>query len=97
MTGARVLVTVLVTACAVLAVVAVAFVIGASTGKHSIMDVAWGASIAVAGLVSLPGVNRARRPRPPLAAGGRARAPGVPGWALHIAVRARGKGRIPLR
>lgn len=36
----------------VLALVAVTFAIGARTGRHSVMDVAWGASIAVAGVVS---------------------------------------------
>ncbi|MGD0699711.1 MAG: DUF1295 domain-containing protein [Trebonia sp.] len=86
--------TVLVTACAVLAVVAVAFVIGASTGKHSIMDVAWGASIAVAGLVSFlvsmgHGVPGRRWPLAAAAVLWGAR------LALHIAVRARGKGEDP--
>jgi steroid 5-alpha reductase family enzyme len=87
-------VTVPVTAGAILAVVAVAFVLGVRTGKHSVMDVAWGASIAVAGAVSF-GVSTGH---------------GVPGrrwplaaaavlWgarlALHIAVRARGAGEDP--
>jgi steroid 5-alpha reductase family enzyme len=86
--------TVLITAGAILAVVAVAFVIGASTGRHSIMDVAWGTSIAVAGLVSFlvstgHGVPGRRWPLAAAAVlwGGR--------LALHIAVRARGKGEDP--
>ena len=86
--------TVLVTACALLAVVAIAFVIGASTGKHSIMDVAWGTSIAVAGLVSFlvsagHGVPGRRWPLAAAAVLWGAR------LALHIAVRARGKGEDP--
>ena len=86
--------TALVTGCAILAVAAAAFVIGSRTGRHSVMDVAWGAGIAVAGLVSF------------LASAGH----GVPGrrwplaaaavlWgarlALHVAVRARGAGEDP--
>jgi steroid 5-alpha reductase family enzyme len=86
--------TVLITAGAVLAVVAVAFVIGASTGKHSIMDVAWGTAIAVAGLVSFlvstgHGVPGRRWPLAAAAVLWGAR------LALHIAVRARGKGEDP--
>jgi steroid 5-alpha reductase family enzyme len=86
--------TVLVTACAVLAVVAVAFVIGSRTGKHSIMDVAWGTSIAVAGLVSFlvstgHGVPGRRWPLAAAAVLWGAR------LALHIAVRARGAGEDP--
>jgi steroid 5-alpha reductase family enzyme len=87
-------VTVLATDGALLAVVAAAFVIGASTGQHSIMDVAWGASIAVAGLVSFlvsigHGVPGRRWPLAAAAVlwGGR--------LALHIALRARGKGEDP--
>jgi steroid 5-alpha reductase family enzyme len=86
--------TVLVTACAVLAVVAIAFVIGARTGKHSIMDVAWGAGIAVAGLVSFlvsagHGVPGRRWPLAAAAVLWGAR------LALHIAIRARGAGEDP--
>jgi steroid 5-alpha reductase family enzyme len=86
--------TVLITAGAILAVVAIAFVIGASTGRHSIMDVAWGISIAVAGLVSFlvstgHGVPGRRWPLAAAAVLWGAR------LALHIAVRARGKGEDP--
>jgi steroid 5-alpha reductase family enzyme len=86
--------TVLVTACAVLAVVAVAFVIGSRTGKHSVMDVAWGASIAVAGAASFltsigHGVPGRRWPLAAAAVLWGAR------LALHIAVRARGAGDDP--
>jgi steroid 5-alpha reductase family enzyme len=86
--------TVLVTACAILSVVAVAFVIGVRTGKHSVMDVAWGASIAVAGatsfLVSIGhGVPDRRWPLAAAAAAWGAR------LALHIAIRARGGGEDP--
>jgi len=86
--------TVLVTACAILAVVAIAFVIGVRTGKHSVMDVAWGASIAVAGatsfLVSIGhGVPGRRWPLAAAAVLWGAR------LALHIAVRARGAGEDP--
>ncbi len=86
--------TVLVTACAVLALVAVAFVIGARTGKHRVMDVAWGASIAVAGAVSFlvsigHGVPGRRWPLAAAAVLWGAR------LALHIAIRARGAGEDP--
>ena len=87
-------VTVLTTACAILAVVAVAFVLGVRTGKHSVMDVAWGASIAVAGAVSFGasighGVPDRRWPLAAAAVLWGAR------LALHIAVRARGAGEDP--
>jgi steroid 5-alpha reductase family enzyme len=86
--------TVLFTACALLAAVAVAFVIGSSTGKHSVMDTAWGASIAVAGLVSFlvsigHGVPARRWPLAAAAVLWGVR------LALHVAVRARGKGEDP--
>ena len=86
--------TVLVTACAILAVVAVAFVIGVRTGKHTIMDVAWGTSIAVAGATSFlvstgHGVPARRWPLMAAAVLWGAR------LALHIAVRARGAGEDP--
>ena len=86
--------TALVSACAILAVVAVAFVIGSRTGRHSVMDVAWGAGIAVAGAASFlaPGGHGAPARRWLLAAaallwGGR--------LALHVAARARGAGEDP--
>jgi steroid 5-alpha reductase family enzyme len=86
--------TVLVTACALLAVAAIAFVIGATSGKHSIMDAAWGASIAVAGLVSFlvstgHGVPARRWPLAVAAVLWGAR------LALHVALRARGAGEDP--
>ena len=86
--------TVLVTACAILAVVAIAFVIGVRTGKHTIMDVAWGTSIAVAGATSFlvstgHGVPARRWPLAAAAVLWGAR------LALHIAVRARGAGEDP--
>jgi steroid 5-alpha reductase family enzyme len=86
--------TVLVTAGALLALLAGTFVIGVRIGKHSVMDVAWGAGIAVAGAASF------------LASIGH----GVPGrrwplaaaavlWgvrlAVHVAVRMRGAGEDP--
>jgi steroid 5-alpha reductase family enzyme len=86
--------TLLVTVCALVALLAGTFVIGARTGLHSVMDVAWGAGIAVAGAASF------------LTSAGH----GVPGrrwplaaaavlWgvrlALHVAVRMRGAGEDP--
>ena len=86
--------TVLVTVCALAALLTGAFVVGARTGMHSVMDVAWGAGIAVAAAASF------------LASTGH----GVPGrrwplaaaavlWgvrlALHVAVRMRGAGEDP--
>jgi len=38
--------------CSILLVVAAAFAVGTRTGKHTVMDVAWGACIAVAGVSS---------------------------------------------
>ena len=87
--------TALVTACALLALVAVAFVIGARTGRHSVMDVAWGAGDRGGGRGELPRVDRARRPR--LAAGRwrPRRCSGASGSRWHVAVRARGAGEDP--
>ena len=91
MTGTTFAWTALVAGCSVLALVAATFAIGARTGRHSVMDVAWGASIAVAGVASF------------LASAGH----GAPArrWLLlvaaftwgyrlawHVAVRARGAG-----
>jgi steroid 5-alpha reductase family enzyme len=80
--------------CSVLALVAATFVLGSRTGRHSVMDVAWGASIAVAGvasfLVSAGHGAPARRWLLLVAAfiwGYRL------GW--HVAVRARGAGEDP--
>jgi steroid 5-alpha reductase family enzyme len=86
--------TTLITACAVLAVVAVTFAIGARTGKHSFMDVAFGASIAVAGAASFlastgHGVPARRWPLAIAAVLWGAR------LALHIASRVRGAGEDP--
>jgi len=39
--------------CSILLLVAVACTVGARTGKHTVMDVAWGGCIAVAGVASL--------------------------------------------
>jgi steroid 5-alpha reductase family enzyme len=87
-------VTYLVTAGSLLALLAVTFVLGVRTGRHSVMDVAWGAGIAVAGAASF------------LASAGH----GTPvrRWllaiaaviwgtrlALHVAARARGAGEDP--
>jgi steroid 5-alpha reductase family enzyme len=83
-----------VTAGSLLALLAVTFLIGALTRKHSVMDIAWGAGIMVAGVTSF------------LASAGH----GVPArryllvaaavlWgsrlALHVAVRARGADEDP--
>jgi steroid 5-alpha reductase family enzyme len=80
--------------CSVLALVAIAFAIGASTRKHTVMDVAFGACIAVAGVASF------------LASAGH----GAPArrWLLlaaafawgyrlawHVAARVRGSGEDP--
>jgi steroid 5-alpha reductase family enzyme len=94
MTGAAFAWAALAAGLSVLALVAVTFAIGALTGRHSVMDVAWGASIAVAGVTSF------------LASAGH----GAPArrWLLlfaaftwgyrlawHVAVRARGAGEDP--
>ncbi len=62
--------------------------------RHTIMDVAWGAAIAMAGVGQLPRVGRARRPGPALAAaggrGGRSGASGSRGtWRCGRAAPAR--------
>jgi steroid 5-alpha reductase family enzyme len=80
--------------CSVLVLVAVAFAIGVRTGKHIVMDVAWGASIATAAVVSV------------LASAGHG--PPARRWLLlvaaftwgyrlawHVAVRARDAGEDP--
>ena len=84
----------LVAGCSVLILVAATFVLGSRTGRHSVMDVAWGAAIAVAGVTGF------------LASAGH----GAPArrWLLlltafawgyrlgwHVAVRARGAGEDP--
>lgn len=94
MTGAAFGWAALAAGCSVLALVAATFAVGARTGRHSVMDVAWGASIAVAGVASF------------LASAGH----GAPArrWLLlvaaftwgyrlawHVAVRARGAGEDP--
>jgi steroid 5-alpha reductase family enzyme len=80
--------------CSVLALVAVAFAIGVRTGRHSVMDVAWGAGIAVAAVVSFmasPGHGAPGRRWLLLAAAFT--------WgyrlAWHVAVRARDAGEDP--
>ena len=84
--------TALITGGAMLALVAVTFVIGARTGRHSVMDTAWGAGIAVAGAASFLASTGHGVParRWPLAAA--AVLWGVR-LALHVAARARGAGR----
>lgn len=56
-----------VTAGALAALLAVTFLIGTLTGKHSVMDVAWGAGIMVAGVagfLACPGHGVAARRSP---------------------------------
>jgi steroid 5-alpha reductase family enzyme len=86
--------TALAAACSVLALVAVAFAVGATTGRHSVMDVAWGAGIAVAGVASfLASVGHGPQARRWLLAAAAVL------WgtrlALHVAARARGAGEDP--
>ena len=80
--------------CSVLALVAVAFAIGTATRKHTVMDVTFGAGIAVAAVASFlasPGSGAPVRRWMLLVA--------VFAWgyrlAWHIAVRARGAGEDP--
>jgi steroid 5-alpha reductase family enzyme len=73
---------------------AVTFVVAVRTGKHSVMDIAWGAGIAVSGVASLlttPGHGVPAR-RTVLASA--AVIWGVR-LAVHVAVRARGAGEDP--
>jgi steroid 5-alpha reductase family enzyme len=86
--------TALITGGALLVLVACTFVIGAGTGRHSVMDVAWGAGIAVAGLASIlasigHGVPTRRWPLAAAAVLWGVR------LALHVAARARGAGEDP--
>jgi steroid 5-alpha reductase family enzyme len=86
--------TALVTGGALLALLAVTFVIGVRTGKHSVMDVAWGAGIALAGAVSFlvsvgHGVPARRWPLAAAAVLGGVR------LALHVGARARGADEDP--
>jgi len=83
-----------VTGAALLALVAVTFVIGARTGRHSVMDTAWGAGIALAGAVSFlvsigHGVPARRWPLAAAAVLWGVR------LAWHVAARARGTGEDP--
>ena len=80
--------------CSVLVLVAAAFVIGTLTRKHTVMDVAFGACIAVAGVASFlasPGHGAPARRWLLLVA--------AFAWgfrlAWHVAVRARGAGEDP--
>jgi steroid 5-alpha reductase family enzyme len=86
--------TALIAAGAVLVLVACTFAIGAKSGRHSVMDVAWGAAIAVAAVVSFlasEGQGAAGRRWLLLVA--------AVAWgarlAWHIAERARGAGEDP--
>jgi steroid 5-alpha reductase family enzyme len=80
--------------CSLIVLLAVTFVVAVRTGKHSVMDIAWGAGIAVSGVASLlatPGHGVPAR-RAVLASA-------TVIWgvrlAVHVAVRARGAGEDP--
>jgi steroid 5-alpha reductase family enzyme len=87
-------VTFLVAGGCLLLLLAVTFAIGARTGRHSVMDVAWGAGIAVAGASSfLASIGHGNPERRWLLAAA-AVIWGVR-LALHVAVRARGADEDP--
>ncbi|HEY5016473.1 MAG TPA: DUF1295 domain-containing protein [Streptosporangiaceae bacterium] len=86
--------TAIITGCALAALLAVTFVVGDRTGRHSVMDVAWGAGIAVAGAAGFlastgHGVPARRWPLAAAAVLWGAR------LAWHVAVRMRGAGEDP--
>jgi steroid 5-alpha reductase family enzyme len=94
MSGAAFGAAALVAGCSTFAVVAGAFAVGARTGRHTVMDVAWGASIAViavASFLATPGDGAPARRWMLLVAGF--------AWgfrlAWHVAVRARETGEDP--
>jgi steroid 5-alpha reductase family enzyme len=81
-------------ACSVLALVVAAFAVGARTGRHSVMDIAWGASIAVAGVASFLASQGHGAPARRWLLLATALTWGCRlGW--HVAVRARGAGEDP--
>ncbi|MGH3296877.1 MAG: DUF1295 domain-containing protein [Trebonia sp.] len=86
--------TLLATGCSLALLLAATFAIGVREGKHSVMDVAWGAGITVAGVASFlasagHGVTERRWLLVATAV--------IWGYrlALHVAVRARGAGEDP--
>lgn len=86
--------TFLSTAAALAVLLSVTFAVGVRTGKHSVMDVAWGAGLAVSGVVSfLASAGQGQPPRR------WALAAMAVIWglrlALHVAARARGGGEDP--
>jgi len=84
----------LATALSLLALLAVTFAVGARTGRHSVMDVAWGAGIAVAAVASFLATAGHGVPARRWALGAAAVIWGVR-LAAHVAVRARGAGEDP--
>ena len=84
----------LVTAGSLIALLAVTFAIGVRTGKHSVMDVAWGAGIAVAGVASLLASTGQGVPVRRWALAAAAVVWGLR-LALHVAVRAHGAPEDP--
>ncbi|TVZ04820.1 DUF1295 domain-containing protein [Trebonia kvetii] len=86
--------TALITAGALLVLVAVTFTVGARTGRHSVMDVSWGAGIAVAGAAGFLASAGHGDPVRRLLLFGAAVIWGIR-LAVHVAVRARGAGEDP--
>jgi steroid 5-alpha reductase family enzyme len=81
-------------ACSMLVLVAIAAAVGTRIGKHAVMDVAWGASIAVAGLASfLASAGHGAPARRWLLLGAALAWGGRLAW--HVAVRVRGAGEDP--
>ncbi len=61
----------LLTAAALLVMMAVTFAVALKSGKHGVVDTAWGIGIALTALVSLLASAGYGQPRPPVPAAGR--------------------------
>jgi steroid 5-alpha reductase family enzyme len=86
--------TLLITAAVLAVLLSVTFTVGVRTGKHSVMDVAWGAGIAVAGVASFLASAGHGQPARRWLLAAAAVIWGVR-LALHVAVRARGGAEDP--
>jgi steroid 5-alpha reductase family enzyme len=87
-------VTFLITAGALLVLLVVTFAVGARRGNHGVMDVAWGAGIAVAGVAAFLASSSRGVPVRRWLLLGAAVIWGIR-LALHVAARARGAGEDP--
>jgi steroid 5-alpha reductase family enzyme len=81
-------------ACSLVVLLAVTFVVAVRTGRHSVMDVAWGAGIAVAGVASFVASTGHGVPARRIALASAAVIWGMR-LAVHVAIRVRRSGEDP--